>query len=59
MGHNGVVSSYTISTGLMGMCLDHCIHCAFPVLCPNMLHDYVLCVVNYIHGKIYMEKKEH
>ena len=42
----------------MGMGLDHCIHCAFHVLCPNTLHDCVLCVVwNYIHGKMYMEKK--
>ena len=42
------------------MGLDHCIHCAFHVLCPNMLHACVLCVVwNYIHGKKYMEKEEH
>ena len=42
------------------MGLDHCIHCAFHVLCPNMLHACVLCVVwNYIHGKKYMEKGEH
>ena len=40
------------------MGLDHCIHCSFHVLCPNMLNAYVLCVVcNYIHGKMYMEKK--
>ena len=37
----------------MGMGLDNCIHCAFHVLCPNMLHDCVLCVVGD------MEKKEH
>ena len=40
------------------MGLDHCIHGAFHVLCPNMLHACVLCVVwNYIHGKMYIEKK--
>ena len=38
----------------MGMGLDHCIHCAFHVLCSNMLHDYV----NYMHGKMYMQKEE-
>ena len=27
------------------MGLDHYIHCAFHVLCPNMLHDCVLYVV--------------
>ena len=43
----------------MGMGLDHCIHFAFHVLCSNMLHDYFFCYVNYIHGKIYMEKEEH
>ena len=39
----------------MGMGLDHCIHCTFHVLCPNMLHD----CVNYIHVEVYMEKEEH
>ena len=40
------------------MGLDHCIHCGFHVLCPNMLHACVLYVVwNYIHGKLYMKKK--
>ena len=30
----------------------------FMFFCPNMLHAYVLCVVwNYIHGKMYKEKK--
>ena len=29
----------------MGMGLDHYIHCAFHVLCSNMLHDCVLCIV--------------
>ena len=33
----------------MGMSLDHCIHCAFSCLVLNMLHDCVLCDVNYIH----------
>ena len=33
----------------MGMGLDHCIHCAFHVLCFNMLHDCVLCVVCIIY----------
>ena len=33
----------------MGMDLDHCIHCAFHVLCPNMVHDYVLCVMRIIY----------
>ena len=41
----------------MGMGLDHCIHCAFHVLCSNMRHDCVMCYVNYMHGKMYMEKK--
>ena len=40
------------------MGLDHCIHCGFHVLCPNMLNDCVLYVVwNYIHGKLCMKKK--
>ena len=39
------------------MGLDHCIHRAFHVLCPNMLHDCVMCCVNYVHGKKYIEKK--
>ena len=30
-----------------------CISC----LVLNMLHDYVLCVVNNIHGNVYMEKR--
>ena len=29
----------------MGMGLDHCIHGAFHVLCLNMLHGCMLCVV--------------
>ena len=33
----------------MGMGLDHCIHCAFHVLCFNTLHDCVLCVVSIIY----------
>ena len=33
----------------MGRGLDHCIHCAFHVLFPNMLHDCVLCVVLIIY----------
>ena len=33
----------------MGMGLDHCIHCTFHVLCPNMLHDCVICVVSIIY----------
>ena len=34
------------------MGLNHCIHCAFHVLCPNMLHACLLCVLwNYKHGK--------
>ena len=41
----------------MGMGLDHCI-CAFHVLYFNMLYDCVCCV-NYISGKMYMEKEEH
>ena len=41
------------------MGVDHCIHCAFHVLCSNMLHDCVLCCVKDIHGKVYMEKEEH
>ena len=43
----------------MGMGLDHCIHWVFHALCSNMLHDCVLCCVNYMHGKMYMEKEEH
>ena len=43
----------------MDMGLNHCIHCAFRVLCLNMLYDCVLCYANYIHGKMYMEKEEH
>ena len=44
---HGLVSEhrYAITKGLMGMGLDHCIHCAFHVLCLNMLHDCVLCVM--------------
>ena len=36
----------------MVMGLDDFIHCAFHVLCFNVLHD----CMNYIHGKVYMQK---
>ena len=59
LGCHSLVSElrYTITLGLMGRGLDHCIRYAFHVLCPNMLHDCVLCCVNYIHGKIIGKKK--
>ena len=42
----------------MGMSLDHCIHCALHVMCLNC---YMLCdmrYVNYMHGEMYMTRKE-
>ena len=44
----------------MGMSLDHYIYCAFHVLCLicYMIVCCVLCCVNNMHGKMYMEKEE-
>ena len=36
------------------MGLDHCIHCAFHVW--RLICYMVVCCVNNLHGKVYMEK---
>ena len=41
----------------MDIGLDHYIHCAFHVLCLNMLHDCVLCVMLIIYMVRYIWKK--
>ena len=39
----------------MSMGLDHCIHCVFHVWC--LICYMIVCCVNNIHGKVYMEKR--